>query len=87
MKIMSSFKSATQPQPQYVGRPVSAMASRANEIDDFEDEPDIDDISPDRRREIASMQRKRLKAREEIQSMARERPGDVAQLIKLWLNT
>jgi flagellar M-ring protein FliF len=84
-KLMSSFKPAAQPQPQYIGKPVSKMAIDAYD-EDF-DEPEISDISPEKRREIALMQKKRQRAREDIQNIARERPGDVAQLIKLWLNT
>jgi flagellar M-ring protein FliF len=88
LKIMAGFKSMSQPQPEFVGKPVSRMAPKVGiEIDEFDDEPDISDISPEKKREIAVMQRRRQRAREEIQSIARDRPGDVAQLIKIWLNT
>jgi flagellar biosynthesis/type III secretory pathway M-ring protein FliF/YscJ len=85
LRVMSSFKSVAQPQPQYIGKPVSRIAVDAYD-EDFE-EPELSDISPEKKREIALMQKKRQRAREEIQTIARERPGDVAQLIKLWLNT
>lgn len=62
--------------------------TRIDEITPEEIEASLgEDIPPEKKRELMILQKKRQMQREEIQSLAKERPGDVAQLLRVWLNT
>lgn len=81
MRVISSFK-PPKPVEEFIPRPVSTLDITA---EDLIDEADVRD--PKRKKELLIQQKKRDMAREEIQTLAKERPGDVAQLLRIWLNT
>ena len=87
MRAVSSFgpKKSTE---EFIPRSLSQVS----QFDQFditaEDLIDHDtQMDPQKKKEILIQQKRRQMAREEIQSLARERPGDIAQLLRIWLNT
>lgn len=73
--------------PAVTGLGSTGLRSNMDLLDGELDDISISDLSPEERRELAIKQKKSQLTREEIQGLARERPGDVAQLLRIWLNT
>jgi len=82
LKMISSFKPA-KPPVELVPQPISGLMSQEEDIGDV----DISNLTPERKMELRREHRRRQLTMDEIQSLAKERPGDVAQLLRIWLNT
>ncbi|MDI6816241.1 MAG: flagellar basal-body MS-ring/collar protein FliF [Actinomycetota bacterium] len=82
LKVISSVRPARQPE-LLTPRSVSVAGAAGLDLGDI----NISKITPEKKREMQIEQRKSQLTKEEIQSLAKERPGDVAQLLRIWLNT
>ncbi|MBS3908375.1 MAG: flagellar M-ring protein FliF [Actinobacteria bacterium] len=82
LKVISSLRPARRPE-LLIPRSVSAAGAASLDLGDIS----ISNITPEKKREMQIEQRKSQLTKEEIQNLAKERPGDVAQLLRIWLNT
>jgi len=82
LKVISSVRPARQPE-LLAPRSVAAAGVASLDLGDI----NISKITPEKKREMQIEQRKSQLTKEEIQNLAKERPGDVAQLLRIWLNT
>ncbi|HEY3375603.1 MAG TPA: flagellar basal-body MS-ring/collar protein FliF [Candidatus Aquicultor sp.] len=86
-KVLSGMQSSGHRQENFIGQPISQLSVSGLTAAEFDDITIDSDLTPEKKKEMAIQQRKRQLAREELQNLAKERPQDVAQLLKLWLNT
>ncbi|MBE0446565.1 MAG: hypothetical protein IBX64_00375 [Actinobacteria bacterium] len=81
-KIASNFKPARQPE-EFTPKPISGLGLKDEGIGDV----DISDPALDRGGGLRLRHKERWLTKLEIQNLAKERPGDFAQLLRVWLNT
>jgi len=81
-KMVSGFRPVATTE-EFIPKPIMKAQITEEDIGEIS----LSDLPPERRRELLIQQKRRQMAKEEIQNLARERPGDVAQLIRVWLNT
>ncbi|MDI6717091.1 MAG: flagellar basal-body MS-ring/collar protein FliF [Actinomycetota bacterium] len=82
LRIISSLKPRVSSE-EFIAQPISKIEAEAGGLEAIA----ASDLPPEKRREMAIQKRKSQLTREELQNLARERPGDVAQLLRIWLNT
>ncbi|MDP2210428.1 MAG: flagellar basal-body MS-ring/collar protein FliF [Candidatus Aquicultor sp.] len=82
LKVVSSLRPARQSE-LLTPRSVSVAGAASLDLGDIS----ISKITPEKKREMQIEQRRSQLTKEEIQNLAKERPGDVAQLLRIWLNT
>ncbi|MCL6471322.1 MAG: flagellar M-ring protein FliF [Firmicutes bacterium] len=87
-RMASGFRS-TRRTGDFAGSFSAGSIASVGEIDitAAEVEAEMSDLPPEKRKELLIRQRRRQMQREEIQNLAKERPADVAQLLRVWLNT
>lgn len=88
MKMVAGFSKPKAQPDEFIAKPLSAMSSKIEITpEDLMEDPLEANLSDEKRKELAILNKRRQMAREEIQNLAKERPADVAQLLKIWLNT
>ncbi|MHB8842187.1 MAG: flagellar basal-body MS-ring/collar protein FliF [Candidatus Aquicultor sp.] len=83
MRVVSSFRPPKSVE-EFIPRPLSQASHINITAEDLMEDSGVD---PQKKKELLIQQKRRQMAREEIQSLAKERPGDIAQLLRIWLNT